>query len=30
LLAGRLAELPDGDVPRGDPVYRLLALRKTG
>ncbi|NJP44255.1 class I SAM-dependent methyltransferase [Actinacidiphila epipremni] len=30
VLAGRLAELPDGDVPRGDPVYRLLALRKTG
>ncbi|NUS17372.1 MAG: class I SAM-dependent methyltransferase [Streptomyces sp.] len=28
-LAGRLAGLPDPDVPRGDPVYRLLALRKT-
>jgi SAM-dependent methyltransferase len=29
-LAARLFELPDPDVPRADPVYRLLALRKTG
>ncbi|CAG7653199.1 class I SAM-dependent methyltransferase [Actinacidiphila bryophytorum] len=29
-LAGRLSGLPDPDVPRGDPVYRLLALGKTG
>lgn len=27
-LAGRLARLPDPEVPRGDPVYRLLAMRK--
>jgi SAM-dependent methyltransferase len=27
-LAGRLLTLPDPDVPRADPVYRLLALRK--
>lgn len=29
-LATRLSALPDPDVPRADPVYRLLALRKTG
>ncbi|MFI0938389.1 class I SAM-dependent methyltransferase [Streptomyces sp. NPDC021020] len=28
-LAARIAGLPDADVPRGDPVYRLLALRKS-
>ncbi|WUH89948.1 class I SAM-dependent methyltransferase [Streptomyces sp. NBC_00433] len=28
-LAGRLCDLPSPDVPRADPVYRLLALRKT-
>ncbi|MFG1811785.1 class I SAM-dependent methyltransferase [Streptomyces sp. NPDC049040] len=28
-LAGRLSGLPDPDVPRADPVYRLLALRKS-
>jgi hypothetical protein len=27
-LAAELAALPDPDVPRGEPVYRLLALRK--
>jgi SAM-dependent methyltransferase len=27
-LARRLSLLPDPDVPRADPVYRLLALRK--
>lgn len=28
-LAAELAALPDPDGPRGDPVYRLLALRKS-
>ncbi len=29
-LVRRLERLPDPDVPRADPVYRLLALRKEG
>lgn len=28
-LADRLSGLPDPDVPRADPVYRLLAMRKS-
>lgn len=30
LLVRRLSLLPDPEVPRADPVYRLLALRKEG
>lgn len=29
-LVRRLSLLPDADIPRADPVYRLLALRKEG
>jgi SAM-dependent methyltransferase len=30
VLVRRLEGLPDPDIPRADPVYRLLALRKEG
>ncbi|WP_329137988.1 class I SAM-dependent methyltransferase [Streptomyces sp. NBC_01476] len=30
VLVSRLSRLPDPEVPRADPVYRLLALRKEG